>query len=90
MRETVEATLTETLQAPPFFALMAAFRVERGQDGGYLATPISLRGPKSAGSAATLMADGIYINTPGDPPLEAGATITIELLKNRAELHPAQ
>ena len=30
VRETVEATLTETLQAPPFFALMAAFRVERG------------------------------------------------------------
>ena len=36
------------------------------------------------------MADGVYITTPGDPPLEAGATITIELLKNRAELHPAQ
>ena len=90
VRETVEATLTETLQAPPFFALMAAFRVERGQDGGYLATPLSLRGPKSAGLAAALMADGVYITTPGDPPLEAGATITIELLKNRAELHPAQ
>ena len=71
-------------------SLMAAFRVERGQDGGYLATPLSLRGPKSAGSAAALMADGVYITTPGDPPLEAGATITIELLKNRAELHPAQ
>lgn len=90
VRETVEATLTETLQTPPFFALMAAFRVEVGRDGGYLATPLSLRGPKAAGSAAALLADGVYITTPGEPPLKAGSTITIELLKNRAELSRAQ
>jgi molybdopterin biosynthesis enzyme len=65
---------------------MASFRVERTEDGRYLATPVVLRGPKAAGSAAALTADGVYITTPGEKAHEAGETIEIELLRNRSEI----
>jgi molybdopterin molybdotransferase/putative molybdopterin biosynthesis protein len=86
VRETVRATLTQDLGTPPFFSQMAPFHLELAADGTYLATPISLRGPRSQGSAAALMADGVYITTPGQAPLKAGTEVEIELLKNRAEI----
>lgn len=89
VRETITATLTDALQAPPFLSLMATFRLKQQKDGSYLATPLILRGPQAVGSAAALTADGVYITTPGEPPLPAGASIAIELLKNRAEIDGA-
>jgi molybdopterin molybdotransferase/putative molybdopterin biosynthesis protein len=86
VREKITAVLTERLQMPPFFSLMASLRVEKTEDGRYLATPVVLRGPKAAGSAAALTADGIYITTPGERAREAGETIEIELLRNRSEI----
>jgi molybdopterin biosynthesis enzyme len=56
------------------------------QDGSYSATPIALKGPKSAGLAAALMADGVYLSTPGEKAHEAGSQIEVELLKNPSEL----
>jgi molybdopterin molybdotransferase/putative molybdopterin biosynthesis protein len=84
--ETVQAILTEDFQTPPFFSLMAPMRLDPQPDGTYLATPLTTRGPKSAGSAASLLADGVYISTPGQPALQAGAAVEIQLLKNRSEL----
>ncbi|MCC8077149.1 MAG: molybdopterin molybdotransferase MoeA [Oscillospiraceae bacterium] len=85
-RETLKAVLTEQFGTPPIFSMMAAFRVRRGADGNYLATPLSVRGPKAAGTAAVLGADAVYISTPGEAPHEAGEEIELELLRNRAAL----
>lgn len=86
VRETVKATLTAPFGMPPFFSLMASFHLEQKEDGTWLATPLALRGPKSAGSAAVLTADGVYITRLGEKPKEAGEEIEIELMRNRAEL----
>lgn len=86
VRETVTATLTAPLQTPPFFSLMVPFRVMCREDGGFLAEPLILRGPRSVGSAAALTADGVYISTPGEPARAAGESLTIELLRNRSGL----
>lgn len=86
VREVLSATLAEPLQAPPFFSLMATLKLERQEDGSYLAHPLALRGPKAAGSAGALMADAVYLTTPGEPSPQAGTVIQVELLKNRAEL----
>jgi molybdopterin molybdotransferase/putative molybdopterin biosynthesis protein len=85
-REKVKAVLTAPLQTPPFFAQMVPMRVAAQQDGSYAATPLALKGSKSAGLAAALMADGVYLSTPGEQPHEAGSQIEVELLKNRSEL----
>ncbi len=86
VREVVSATLAEPLQTPPFFSLMATLRLEQQEDGSYLAHPLALRGPKAAGSAGALMADAVYLTTPGEPSRQAGTVIQVELLKNRGEL----
>jgi molybdopterin molybdotransferase/putative molybdopterin biosynthesis protein len=86
VRETVQATLAQDLPAPPFFSQMAPFHLEQAADGSFLATPIALRGAKAAGAAAALMADAVYVTTPGQSPLKAGSVIELELLKNRAEI----
>lgn len=80
-RQRIQATLTETLRTPPFFSVMAAFRVEHKDDGTYLATPLSGRGPRGVGSAVMLTADAIYCSTPGEAPHEAGDSILLELLR---------
>ncbi len=85
VRETVEAVLTSSFQAPPL-SLMACFRLEKNDAGEYLATQLQLRGPRSAGSAAALTADAVYITTPGERHREAGEKIRLELLKNRSYL----
>ncbi len=80
-RVRVTATLTEKLQTPPFFSSMASVRLERQEDGSYLATPLALRGPKSAGTAAVLTADGVYVSQVGEKSHEAGERIEVELLR---------
>jgi molybdopterin molybdotransferase/putative molybdopterin biosynthesis protein len=85
-RERVNAVLTAPLQTPPFFSQMVPMQVTVQQDGSYAATPLALRGPKSAGLAAALMADGVYLSTPGEKPHQAGSQIPVELLKNPAQL----
>lgn len=90
VRETVAATLAAPLQTPPFFSLMVPLRVTRQEDGGFLAVPLVLRGPRSAGSAAALTADGVYISTPGEPARAAGESLTIELLRSRSELSASE
>lgn len=86
VRETVTATLTERFQMPPFFSLMASMHVEKTSEGTYLATPLVLRGSKSAGSAAALTANGVYITSLGETAHSAGEQIEVELLRNRSEL----
>jgi molybdopterin molybdotransferase/putative molybdopterin biosynthesis protein len=86
VRETVRATLTQDLGTPPFFSQMAPFHLDLTPEGTYLATPIALRGPRAQGSAAALMADAVYVTTPGQAPLKSGSVIELELLKNRAEI----
>jgi molybdopterin molybdotransferase/putative molybdopterin biosynthesis protein len=86
VRETVRATLTQDLGTPPFFSQMAPFHLDLAPEGTYLATPIALRGPRAQGSAAALMADAVYVTTPGQAPLKSGSVIELELLKNRAEI----
>jgi molybdopterin molybdotransferase/putative molybdopterin biosynthesis protein len=83
VREKIRAVLTADFQAPPL-SLMAAFRIERNDNGDYLAEQIPLRGPKSAGSAAVLTANAIYVTTPGEKPMKAGEQIELELTRNRA------
>ena len=80
-RKRVHAALTERMQTPPFFSAMTAFHLERDEENMLLATPLSARGPKSAGSAAILAADAVYVSTPGEPPREAGEPIELELLR---------
>lgn len=86
VREKVMAVLTEPFQAPPFLSLMASFHVERTEDGIYRATPLALRGPKAAGSAAVLTANGVYITSVGEKPRQVGEWIEIELLRDRGSL----
>jgi len=86
LRETVKATLTDGFTPPPFFSLMATFRLERGTDGNYLATPLALRGPKSAGNAAIMTANGVYVTTVGEGSFHAGDEIEIELMCNPGDL----
>lgn len=85
-RVKVTATLTEKLQVPSFFSVMGAVRLERSPEGGYLATPLALRGPKSAGTAAALTANGVYISQLGEKTHEAGETIEVELLRGLEEI----
>ncbi|MCD8132654.1 MAG: molybdopterin molybdotransferase MoeA [Clostridiales bacterium] len=84
-RETVRATLTGDFNPPPL-SIMAAFRLEHDANGNYLATPLALRGPKSAGNAAVMTTSGVYVSAPGDGPFHAGDEIEIELMCNRSEL----
>ncbi|MGN0295189.1 MAG: molybdopterin molybdotransferase MoeA [Lachnospiraceae bacterium] len=85
VRETVEAVLTSGFHMPPL-SLMACFHLEKNEAGEYLATQISLRGPRSAGSAAALTADAVYVTVPGEKHREAGEKIILELMKNRSGL----
>jgi molybdopterin biosynthesis enzyme len=85
-REKVNAVLTAPLQTPPFFSQMVPMKVTAQQDGSYSATPLALKGPKSTGLAAALMADGVYLSIPGEKAHEAGSYIEVELLKNPSEL----
>jgi molybdopterin molybdotransferase/putative molybdopterin biosynthesis protein len=85
-RQKVNAVLTAPLQTPPFFSQMVPMKVTAQQDGSYSATPLALKGPKSAGLAAALMADGVYLSTPGEKAHAAGSHIEVELLKNPSEL----
>ncbi len=79
-RTVIPAVLTESLQIPPFFSLMASLHLEKQTDGTYTATPIVLRGPRAAGTAAALTANGIYVTTLGEKAHAAGETILAELL----------
>ncbi len=80
-RARVTVTLKEKLQTPPFFSAMTSLRLERQGDGGYLATPLALRGPGSAGTAAALTADAVYVSRVGEKSHEAGETLEVELLR---------
>ena len=86
VREQVTASLTQRFQTPPFFSMMSAFHVERRADGGYDASPVPLRGPKAAGSAAALTANAVYISALGEKAHEAGELIALELTTNRSWL----
>ncbi|MDO4554930.1 MAG: molybdopterin molybdotransferase MoeA [Lachnospiraceae bacterium] len=86
VREKVTAKLTAPLVKPPFFSLMAPIHLERKEDGSYLATPITLRGPKASGSCAALQAEGIYITEPKEQISREGETIQVELLVNRSQI----
>lgn len=86
VRERITATLTESFRMPPFFSMMVSFQVEKTKDGSYTATPLALRGPKSAKTTEVLTANGVYITRPGEKPKDAGEQIEIELLRNRAYL----
>ena len=79
-RAVVPAVLTEPLRTPPFLSLTASLHLEKQADGTYATTPIALRGPRAAGTAAALTANGIYISTPGEKAHAAGDTILVELL----------
>lgn len=81
-RKRVTAKLAGRLMMPPFFSAMMAFRLERDAEGAYLATPLSHRGPRPAGSAAILAADAVYVSTPGEKAHEAGETLELELLRD--------
>lgn len=84
VREKVTATLTERFQFPPHHSVMASMKVVENEDGTYSATPVAVRGPKAAGSAAALTASGVYITKIGEQPHEEGSTIEVELLRNKA------
>lgn len=88
-RETVSARLTSPLMKPPFFSLMSPMSVTKTAHG-YETAPVAVRGKGAKGAAAAMNAEGIYITTPGEAASEAGSTITVELLKNRAELPEAE
>ena len=79
-RTVVSAALTESLQVPPFFSLMVSLHLEKQADGTYTATPVVLRGPRAAGTAAALTANGVYVTTLGEKAHTAGETILAELL----------
>ncbi len=89
VRETVTATLTGTLNKPPFFSNMAAIGLEQQPDGSYTATPMGLRGKGAVGATASLMAQGVYVTQPGEPVSQAGDTVSVELLRNRAVIPQA-
>lgn len=82
-RDCVEAVLTERFQMPSSYSSMTSFRVERQTDGTYTATPLILRGPKSAGVVASMTANGVYVSQLGEKIHEAGEKIKIELLRCR-------
>lgn len=80
-RHAVQAILTQPLQIPPFFSVMSSVRLEQAEDGTYYATPLVLRGPNSAGTAAALTADAVYASKLGEKTHAAGETIEVELLR---------
>ncbi len=79
-RGTIPAVLTEPLRMPPFLSLTASLHLEKQADGTYTATPIALRGPRAAGTAAALTANSVYVSTLGEKTHAAGDTILVELL----------
>lgn len=80
-RPAVKATLAAPLQVPPFLSVMTALRLERGRDGGWLAYPIALRGPKAAGTAAVLTADAVYVSAVGEQSHTAGEALEAVLIR---------
>ncbi len=79
-RTVVSATLTEPLRVPPHLSMTTSLHLEKQADGTYAATPIALRGPRAAGTAAALTANAIYLSTPGEEAHAAGETIQVQLL----------
>ncbi len=80
-RPTVEVTLATPLQLPPIFSMMTALRLEKQEDGSNLAFPIALRGSKSAGIAAVLTADAVYVSTIGEKPHAVGEKLKVSLIR---------
>ena len=81
-RPTVQAVLTQTLHCPPLMSLLYMVELRPDENGDYLATPLSIRGPHAVRSGTSLIAGGLYITTPGEPSHEAGETVTVELLRS--------
>lgn len=84
VRERVTATLTERFQFPSHHSVMENMKIVQKEDGTYFATPVIRRGPKADGTVAALTANGVYITKIGEQPHEAGSSIEVELLRNRA------
>ena len=89
VRERITATLTAALNPPPAMSMMCRLQVVRTPEGKYLATPLAAKGPGSC-AARTLCSEGVYISTPGEPPKQAGETLQVELLRNRAQIREAE
>lgn len=81
-RRRVQAVLTETLHCPPPMSLLCMLEVRRNPDGGYLATPLAIRGPHAVRSSRMLTANALYATVPGEPHHQAGETISVELLRD--------
>lgn len=86
VRETIEAKLTRPFRTPPVLSAMISFKVERDENGEYLATPMGGRGPERPNIAASLTAEAVHISYVGEQPYEAGDRITLELLRNRSDI----
>ena len=80
-RPVVQAVLTAPLHCPPPMSLLCMLEVRRDADGGYLAAPLELRGPRAARTGQMLTANAVYATTPGEPHHQAGETLAVELLR---------
>ena len=80
-RQRVKVKLAGPLQVPPIFSMMAALRLTREPDGTLTAVQLSTRGPNSAGGAAILTADAVYVSALGEKPHAPGEELEVELLR---------
>ncbi len=83
-RETVEATLTADLRMPEKLSMMHRISVTEAVDGSLIATPVGGRGGGNLPGALT--SNGVYITRAGEPPLETGDVIQVELLRDKGSI----
>jgi molybdopterin molybdotransferase/putative molybdopterin biosynthesis protein len=83
-RQRVRAALTAPLRCPPPMSMLCMMEVCQQLDGSFTATPLARRGPNAAGAGRQLMANGLYVTTPGEPDHQPGEIIEAELLSCQA------
>lgn len=83
LRERLDVILTKPIKSGPLFSALVRLHVSAGMDGNYYAAPMSMHGAEPDPTMKMLTSNALYVTQKGEKSIDAGQTISAQLLRTR-------